>query len=640
MRVSSLLPLLLLSVAHGQGAPLQDSPTLATQVRSRLIGRCVLPDGKAWTDCEVHFLSRPDPDRVDFGKADEVQVRPSAKGRFHVELLEGRDYMAWAQGVDEEGRSWLSQPVDRIQGGEALKFVRRAKSTLGEWLQLEGLGAWKAQGPFGFHLRFGPQSAEWPLEAPDDRARLLIPPLPWKQAIVVARSAKGQPLFAYAYRPAVSPDQVNTWKLDKPKGLRLRIRSGKSPVAGAKVSMRVFSETGYGGKPLAGSKAFSLVRRPGLELWALLGQSDKRGECELLAHNEPAGRKSVLLRIQAEGKADLVHEIPVFPVPGKVQDPLTIQLAEGIPVRGRILGADGKPLVGLPFLVQRKATHKAGQGGTRQTVIRPRVLRTDGQGRFSFSFLKAKTLFRIVVPLDEGLWQKLAAAWPGLRIPSGQILMHQGRVGQGKLLDLGDLRLDKLVAVDLRLGGARRDRSANSIVILKNTSEKASVIAEVVSVLYHPFDVRGRATFLIPPASYDTLIVHPERGFNLDPLSLQDQDRGQVFAKDIDLEPFHEIRIQVKDDKGKPFGGVGFEMRGGGYSHIHKLCTEIYAYNGKAITEAITDDSGQALMRMIPVKSQHYNVQARAPGKKVDRATGVRVDANSLPETLEFELSR
>jgi len=613
---------------------------LATQVRSRLIGRCVLPDGKAWTNCEVHFLSRPDPDRVDFGKADEVQVRPSAKGRFHVELLAGRDYMAWAQGVDEEGRAWISQPVDRIQGGEPIKFRRLAKTSQVRWLELDGLDAWKAQGPFRFYLRFGPQSAEWPLEAPDERARLLIPPLPWKKAIVVARSAKGQPLFAYAYRPVNSPDQVKIWKLDKPKALRLRIRSGKNPVAGAKVSMRVFSETGYGGKPLAGSRAFSIVGRPGLELWAELGQSDKKGECELLAHNEPGGRKSVLLRIQAEGKADHVHEIPIFPVPGKVQDPITIQLAEGIPVRGRILSSDGKPLVGLPFLVQRKANHKTGRGGTRQTVIRPRVLRTDGQGRFSFSFLKVKTLFRIVVPLDEGLWKKLAPAWPGLRLPSGQILLHQGRVGQEKLLDLGDQRLDKLVAVDLRERGARRDRSANSIVILKNTSEKASVIAEVVSVLYHPFDVRGRATFLIPPASYDTLIVHPERGFNMDPLSFQDQDRGQVFAKDIDLTPFHEIRIQVKDDKGKPFGGVGFEMRGGGYSHIHKLCTEIYAYNGKVIAEAITDDSGQALMRMISVKAQYYKVQARAPGRQADRATGVRVDTNSLPETLEFELSR
>ena len=648
----------------------QDAARTAKPVqRSRLIGRTVLQDGAVWANCEIRFFSRPLPDRVDLGQADVVEVKSSDKGRFHARLLPGRRYMAWAWTIDEKGRHWFGQMVDRVAGGQVVKFVRGKTWRAPEKLIIKGREDWKSLGPLSFHVRFGPQGYEIPLAAPDETGQLIVPPLPCDKALILAKTPDLEPLHVYEFQKSTLPLLAKVWKFEKAHPLELEILAADAPVAGARVSALVYKPNRHASsdEPGEAPSVFSIVEEDPPGLWAQLGKSDAQGHCDLIAHKQIGGYGKLTLRIQAEGMADLIHVLQTFPRPKVIAKPkaaqpaaapkgpdkkapsatpkatpevgdgrLRITLEKGVRVHGRILLAGGEPAADLPFVIQRKISQK----GRHHSRIRVRSLihRTKADGTFSFSVLGAKTLYRIVVAMDEGVWNRLSPAWPELRMPSPYVLVHQARSTSETTQDLGDLALDKLVAVDLTLASARRDRDARAIAILKNVSEQASIISEAASVLNFDFDARGRACFLVPPGTYDSLILHSTRGSDQEPFALEDRDRGRIFKRQIKLTPFRTILITVKDANGKPVPGASLSMGGGGYTHLSKLCTEIYGYNGRAIRSVLTDETGKARLELLDVKSQNYTCSAQSRKNRGTRGNQVRIDTNSLPETLEFEV--
>ncbi len=621
------------------GAQASQSPE--PKLRSRLIGRTALPDGTPWADCEIRLFSRPLSDRVDFGKADLVTVRSSSKGRWHAKLLLGRSYMAWAHAVDDKGRHWFGQAAEQIVAGDVLKFIRAEKPVVAETLILKGRDRWKALGPFSFRLRFGSQDMEVHLEAPDEKGILTIHPIPYANALLIAKTAAGQDLFVFRYERSSLPIIPKAWNFAIPHPLALHVQDEAGPVKGARVSMQTF-QWGHRARPELGgqSRIRSIIKKPDAGIWAEIGRTDANGDCDLLAHKmSGSGIPLTRLRIQAEGRADKLHVIRGF-LQGKANARMPIVLEKALEVHGRILWKAGVPAALLPFLVVRKVPLDKQGGSNSQSVVPSEVLRTDADGKFSFSFLRAKTLYRIVTTLDEQEWARLSPSYPGLRLPSPYVLLHQARSDQEASQDLGDLSLDKMVAVDLMLEGARRDRQGHAIVILKNTMEKASIISEAVSVLNYDFDAKGRACFLLPPGTYDSLTLHPKLGSNQVPFQLGDPDRGAIFKRQVQMEPYHTILVTVTDGQSKPYAGVKLSTSGGGYTHLSKLCTEIYAYNGKAINSSVTDEEGIARIRLIAVKSQHYSCQAQHPKPRGGRSSQVKIDTNNLPETLELELSR
>ena len=102
------------------------SSASAQQSREPLRGSAVREDGTPWMGATVHLLSRPMPNDERVGTPDEIEAATDNKGRFGVQLLPGRRYVAWAVEEFAEDHYRASFVSVRADGSHAMEAAGSA----------------------------------------------------------------------------------------------------------------------------------------------------------------------------------------------------------------------------------------------------------------------------------------------------------------------------------------------------------------------------------------------------------------------------------------------------------------------------------------------------------------------------------
>lgn len=615
--------------------------------RRLTIGRAVLPDGKGWAGAEVFFYHRPLPERCDVGKPDLVRVQSSSKGRFRVELLERRPYMVWARGKDEKGRLWVSQPHPLVLAGQPIKLQRSKTVAFSEHLNLRRWDKAKEQA-VGYQLRFGPMHQTLPVPAGEQKDSLVLPPTPYDHAWLEALGVEGRVLREFRVTRRSLPIFPLVWGYQAPDPLRIRVsKADKSRVKGATVSVQMHYESAE--QPAGHTPAErleSLMPRTPFSRWAPIGQTDAKGDCALELPKESIDNNQVYLRITAPGMCEKF--VRLWPYkdrrkegPAKKGGFVDVQLDPAPRIHGRILWHGQEPAAGFPLLVLRKGRFMEGK---REHWVLPagELIRTQEDGSFSVTFVGPKTWYRIVTPMDVDMWKRLAASYEDLPLPAGELLLHEAPPESNRTVDLGDIRLDRLIAVDAHVPHSRERGAQPSLMLLKDRRDRVSSSSEAPHVLARRFGPRGRSIFLMPTGDLDTLVLHSTEGSSQESLKLVAAQAGKVHRWEVVLDPYASIPVKVRTSDGKPLARVGLETMGGGYTHLSKLCSEIYEFNTISIQNTTTDEKGDATLRLIKVAEQTYDIMIdwNVAHRMKASVSPVRISSNAWPESITIEVEK
>ncbi|MCC7063019.1 MAG: carboxypeptidase regulatory-like domain-containing protein [Planctomycetes bacterium] len=217
----SLLVLFTLSIATAQ------------EPREPLRGSVVLEDGKPWAGATVHLLSRPMPNEDRIGTPDEVQGTADDKGRFLVQLLPGREYVAWAVEILDGDRFRASGARERVLAGRPLELVAKAPR-LRCRVPFGSLAPWRARGRIlaEVHTMTTP-SIVFAQELTADE--WLLPPLPGDSAHLEVRCGD-QLLSQWAETIDLRSSPALLYSPQLPRDIRIRVtdETGKV-VAGAEI---------------------------------------------------------------------------------------------------------------------------------------------------------------------------------------------------------------------------------------------------------------------------------------------------------------------------------------------------------------------------------------------------------------------
>ena len=609
--------------------------------RRTTIGRTLLPNGKAWSGAEVFFLHRPLPELPDVGPSDLVRVETSAKGRFKVELLEGRSYMVWARSRDEKGRNWVSEVHTTVMARQPIRILRSKRPSMPERVLLDG---WehaeeKAQ---SYRFSFGPMHQRLPVSAGKTKGSLVVPPTPYVSSVLQSLDAKGRVLHELPIAKRSLPLFPLRWKYASLQRVPIEILSGKKPIAGAKVRVRTRWDHPLGArKDLAGS----LLDRGSSGVWTTIGRSDAQGRCHLMVPRSAFESGKLYIQVLAPG----MQEKFVCIQPKFIKKPgdhratkTTIQLEAGQRLKGRLLLGADKPLARQALLIQRKTEYAVNSQKKQRVSIPGEIVLTAEDGSFAFSFVDRTSDYRILMALDPGVWTRLSPAYNDLPLPAPQVVLYSSYGRAASSTGPGELRLDRLVAVDVHVPAVKDPAAVLPVLLLADERQKVSGGSIDPATLIRSVGPRGRTTFLMSAGSFETLLVHPEVGSCQEVLNLESSALGTVHRWDATLKPFVSLRVQVRSPDDKPISAVPLETMGGGYTHLSRLCAEIYRYNTRAIENAVTNDKGNAMLHLLPVAQQTYDIMIgwRAATKMGVRVTPVRVSSDSYPESIEIEVGK
>lgn len=630
---SMLLP----TVQDDRGAGAGETPSY----RRTTIGRTLLPNGKAWSGAEVFFLHRPLPEHPDVGQSDLIRVESSAKGRFRVELLEGRSYMVWARSRDEKGRNWVSEVHATVMARQPIRILRSKRPSMPERILLDGWEQAEKKAE-SYRVSFGPMHQWLPVSAGKTKASLVVPPTPYVSSILQALDAKGRVLHELPIARRSLPLFPLRWKYASLRRVPIEILSGKKPVAGAEVRVRTRWDHPLGArKDLVGS----LLDRGSSGVWTTIGRSDAQGRCHLMVPRSAFESGKLYIQVLAPG----MQEKFVCVQPKFIKKPgdhratkTTIQLEAGQRLKGRLLLGADKPLARQALLIQRKTEYAVNPKRKQRVSIPGEIVLTAEDGSFAFSFVDRTSDYRILMALDPGVWTRLSPAYNDLPLPAPQAVLYSSYGRAASSTGPGELRLDRLVAVDVHVPAVKDPAAVLPVLLLADERQKVSGGSIDPAALIRSVAPRGRTTFLMADGSFETLLVHPEIGSCQETLKLESSNRGKIHRWDAPLKPFVSLGVKVRSSHGKPIPEVPLETMGGGYTHLSRLCAEIYRYNTRAIESAVTDDKGNTTLHLLPVAQQTYDIMIgwRVATKMGVSVTPVRVSSDSYPESIEIEVGK
>ena len=434
------------------GAASRADQAKASAARRRVFGKVRDVAGKPWVGAEVVFVTTPVGYGVRFVEADIVRALSDDKGRFEAQLLGNRLYYAWAWSKARDGAYRVSNGTYEVFAGEPVSLKQTASTHHRVKVAIEGREHHVASEPLRFEA--GAHEHVMRVVEPGEDGSLRLPRVPGGDVRVRVFGRNGEVIARAAFSTL------------EPRGkLVLRRRGVEVPAL-----VKVISHTG---RSLSGVELWTydsarhtreLVAKTDDDGMAIVsagarrrrdGTIDKNASIVLLPrhpeHAEfffrvrcPSGRKTTATELRRAGKPDTIKKLG----PGRV-------------LKGRLLGADGKALAKSPLLYWVDMRFEGATG----SLGHPRRFVTDAEGRFALPAWNPECPFRIGVPVGLGMalgkhYSHEAPLYPIAIVASGG--------GDPKASgELGDLSLEELVPIDVRVAHAGGVPLASSIAILR-----------------------------------------------------------------------------------------------------------------------------------------------------------------------------
>ena len=528
----------------------------ASLLRGRLRGQVLDLAGTPWVGAKVIFTTVGIAGFAGFGEADRIVVRSDEKGSFTAKLLHCRTYNVWAMQDVGDGYYRSSQLIDQLSAGQ--KLLLREEGLLAPvHVQLNGLDP--VMGLCELHCDITGNPKLVHVQKLDKDGEYLVPPMPPG----AMRYKVSNKIDAYlAYR--------NVRVVAVPKGKEAAAKeSAKSPVVlqlkagGSQLLLELRSKSDS--KPLVGARIFS--QRDG-KLTAL-GTTDAQGRV-LLPVPKPSrmssggSRVNLNFLLMADGHATtiVIRSINLKAAPKSEKGlekslekrpvDLRFSLAAGYSVKGRLYLAEGKPAASMQLALYTVLLRETG----RLYHYRwPLLFRTDTEGRFEITGLSRRFVFRLLAVPSAA--QRMALPHAKSYPLAPLVWLAGGRHEANGDLDLGELRLDEFVQLDLQIRSfAGAPAQSPHLLIGEATADRSGSRA-----LYYPAplraDRRGRVRLLVRHGESLALAAAWNGGQVIKTVKAErdaPQDAALAFhvALRMDLGPTVALSGKVVDADGKP----------------------------------------------------------------------------------------
>jgi hypothetical protein len=587
------------SAAVPQSAP-------ADAGREKLLGQTLSQDGKPWPGATVRLLFRPIADREDFGATDLVEVKSDANGQFKAALLPCCAYTAYAFEPGGDAGTWFSAVQDGVLGGVHLVLRREGSPRLPRPVCVTGIEAW---------TKVGQSVSVWAVSAIthrqatpvalDGEGRGTVPPQPGGTFTLEIVGSGGLPIVE---RRLTDRDVVAPAPLQLPPPLRVRatVRCEGDP-----------------GEPIPGATVW-VVAATGRRS-APVGTTDAAGRCELLLPGslEPGAPGSLHFEreLQADAPGFAITSTRVTTAPENETWLAKEQLREvvlvarkGYAAAGRVLGADGKPLAGLPLLLTCGGSIRITENSRRGFQVWPRLVTTAADGTFTLPSLDPDCPFQLLAEARAPGLLGMPGSRPVAGFPPTPLAVLARAADQaGNTMALGDLGPAAVAPILVEVRSAEGPPARNAR--LEWLANPRFFEPTELPALYA--DQRGRAAMLLP-AGKVTLLA--SSGIGQVCFQTIEPGAGATAPVVFKLEPALSVRGKVIDSDGKPVAGATVWVRqtrsqgGPGLSAEERSARMQYNRRG---LRAESDAQGGFELWFLPVPGTTWGIAAnhRAAGR-------------------------
>jgi hypothetical protein len=470
-----------------------------------------------------------------------------ADGRFETTVQPLGRYSLVAHTPLHEGRYRITSPVEASAGGHVALHEHEERS---EWiLQLRGLEAWRQH-----KLRF--VVADDGVELmPDTSGRAVFPPVLAADAVFVFDERGIQIHTARLPRP--NAGGILDYRLPPPRPIELRATGADGKQAERAALVPIFGAPAVGAVPLdGGSLRFHVAATEG---------GGERGPLDGVRLSVGAPRHAV---------ASISERPDPLPEAEGGAARLEVALRPGCQWRGRLLLGDGKPARRARLL----------QWSGQQL---PWSIDVDDDGHFTTHGSSPSAATRLVVELDAAQLAALPQSAARPTSPTAIVCwLEAPSRAPDEPIDLGDLRLDKLMALDVEVIGSDSAPAKHAALALGDRHCPDAPF-------FPAADARGRIRFLVPGAGAVILAARAGEDVGWIEVGLPVSE-----AVELRLTPWLSVEGVVKGENGQPMAGVRV------LATTRKTLEPAFLRTLTMLRTAVSDGAGRFRVEVLPPRNE------------------------------------
>lgn len=477
---------MLLAASLAVAAPAQSEVAAPgdTGLRAKALGVLRDADKMPWVGARVTLVSYPAPEVPSAGEVDRLVVTTDQRGRFRADVLRNRRYSVWGG----QGRRVTEVAEGLVAGVPVL--LSEAPTVEAKPCRVNGLEAWKQQGPVRVQVLFGTQNLHLVELALDEQGGFLLPAVAGTECTIEVVDATGLPRMIKELALPLDPElELVQIELPKPELEHLAVRDIQTGKGLANVSIMAMHRgalTPIGKTDAVGLAQVHLPFRTGrMQLFAVL-----------------AGYSAAPVQ---HGDAKQVKSGDWKALKAGIEVGWHTNLNKGLQFKGRILLGPGVPAANMSLILRGQGMHFARINGRNVQIYR-RVVRTDKDGRFELTGCLPEDYWRteIFAVFSPRHIVQLPAAWRRQITYRVDDFLPLAKGKPGAIDDLGDIEMHEMCPVlvsvfdyrwqpaqfaelnlssgkpaqgtQLVLGSAIADRSGRLLILAKPGDENSIVV--------------------------------------------------------------------------------------------------------------------------------------------------------------------
>ncbi|GEM_PF-6709271 len=573
--------------------------------------------GGPWTGANILCVSQLFPEHPSIPAfEDRVETTSDRRGRFRVDLLEGRIYSVYAWSKQGAGR--VSGVLANLSAGSSIS-LKETKPPLPPKVRILGLEEWrKVHGPLHFRVAvFLPPRLLLPIELEEDGIARL-PPLPPEETRLEILDRNRNPLFSRSLALLVPPKgSLPTIRLPAFEDLRILALTDKEKKAVPDVRiLHVVSRVRFP-EDSSGRSPFHLIRE--------VGRTDSKGRCTVRIPWLTGPHKFTNQDFLVVAKGFAIGQGKTFsflfspgyrfrrPAKGREAE-LKVFLQPSVELSTRVIDEQGEPIAKRTFHILCKGSFRM-QNNSYSGIELPWIpIRSDEEGRIRFTAPSMDSELALLLPPAENSRTPLRIRY--LDFPKKA----------GGTIRLGDSTLEPLRRIRIRISGPEGlpVRGAK-ILVSRREGKGSSKVWKLPFPRAFVSDRKGVARLTLPSGSFDLIAWKKGKGYRI----LQEGLGDAVEAMDLSLEAFKRFTGRCLGPDGKPLAGVRIRITGWGMSgnpDYSKKAIEI----DQGLLEGKSGEDGGFELFWIPIRGTHFRLRFEPPSKTKGRPVDFRIDQDSI----------
>ena len=542
---------------------------LQISVQAPLRGVVQTQDKKPRVGADVFFIS---PSIPFLQKAEVLHIKSGKRGHFRISLSRRRSYFAWSSYQSSEGKIFSSQLAKDVQAGKLL-ILKEGKGRGSRKVFLQGLKAWGRSEMMEVNLGLNGKKLWDRWERVTSHSVVLFPdafPQSARGYSFLLRKVGGRVLFGGTILFRKGKQNESLWRI-LPKGWAKRELQKRFLCPKPRL-LRIYIQEKISKRPIPGAAVF-FCQDEGPFYW--MGQSDEKGRATLKAPMFSSTLKSLTLKVVKNGfsGSDAVLTNKSISMLGNFHllkrahplEDLKFDLKKDHPLKGKVLGLDGKGLAGCVLKWRSSLYEPNEHNPIWYSVESTGFVQSDSNGEFQIQSIPPNLVhLRVSLFLSSKSWKILVGdqfPCPHTNVPIQSLHLNFLKNKHPHLhFDFRHFRI-----LPFRVLSSDGEPVSFPCIYWVNGSHRLTAKPMVES----RGGRRGKGSFLLPR---DIPVVifgaHPDQGYFWAKVPAAEKGDGFILPeKVVRLKPVTTfLSGQVVDSRGLPLGGVRIQEFGWSWS--------------------------------------------------------------------------